>query len=97
LVRFKTATGPNFLTEQVAIVEMVGITLLSFMCIAFMVTGYRYGRSVSESSYSILRDLRRFLEGTTDQRFFLRRGDLGREYVPSMNQALDKIAGRLKD
>ena len=97
LVRFRTAAGPMFLNEQRDIVNLVGMTLLASMILAFIVTGYRYGRLMGECAYSVLRDMRRFLEGNTSQRLFLRRNDLGREFVPSMNQALDKISGKLRD
>lgn len=95
LVRFSSVQGPQFLHEQAEIVTFVAWTVLFLMLVAFSITGYRYGKLMANSSYSILRDLRRFMEGNTKQRLLLRSGDLGKEHVPSLNKALDKIAGKI--
>lgn len=95
LVIWTTPTGPGFFHEQLQIVKFVGVTILGVMCIAFIITGLRYGQQMANSTYSVLRDLRRFMEGNTKQRLLLRSGDLGREHIPHLNRALEKLATKL--
>lgn len=96
LVRFKSESGPRFFAEQIEIVNLVGYVVFGVMTAAFIVTGYRFSRSMSNSSYSCLRDLKRFMEGNFRQRLLLRSGDLGKEHIPQINKALDKIASKLE-
>jgi hypothetical protein len=95
LVRFHLTTGPQFFVEQLRITHFVSISILSVMSVSFVYLGFRHGRKMSQSTYSCLRDLRRFMEGNYRQRLLLRSGDLGKEHIPRINKALEKIQSRL--
>lgn len=96
LVRFSSASGPSFLTEQFGIVNILVCLILGMTTLNFIITGYRFGRQIAEADYAILRDMKDFMDGNFRQRFFLRTGDPAREFVLPMNDSLDKICEKLK-
>ena len=96
LAHFSTARGPDFLAEQFSIVNVIVWCVLLISALSFIFTGFRLGRHIAEADYAILRDMRNFLTRNYDQRFFLRNGDAGSEYIHRMNVAVERIAERLK-
>lgn len=84
-----------FLQEQYELVSMLIWVVIIVTSITFISTGYKLGRLLSESNYAILRDMKRFMQGDKEQRIFLRSSDPVSEYVPQMNDALERIARKL--
>ena len=97
LVRYKVATGPLFFNAQSEIVSLVMTSVLSLMVIAFAYTGFCFGRRVSEASYAVLRDLRRFMENGLDHRVILRGDDPAKVLLPTINDALTRIEDKIRN
>lgn len=95
VARFNTPQGPQFLLEQYELVNLLMWTVIGVTAVAFVSQGYQFGRKLAESNYAILRDLRKFMQGDFNQRLFLRGADPVAEYVPAMNEALNKIQKKL--
>lgn len=96
LIRYKVATGPSFFNAQIEIVNLVMWTIFILMTLAFAGTGYIFGKNVSQASYAVLRDLRKFMYGDLNQRIFLRSDDPARVLTPGMNDSLQRIAERIR-
>lgn len=96
LIRYKSAHGPKFFMVQTEIVTLVMWTVFILMMVAFAQTGFQFGRKVSEASYAVLRDLKRFMCGELDHRVVLRNDDPAQTYVEDMNDALVRIAERIR-
>ena len=96
LIRYKVASGPSFFNAQTEIVTLVMWTVFSLMIIAFGITGFRFGNRVSQAHYAVLRDLRKFMQGDFSQRVVLRNDDPAQVLLPQINEALARIAERIK-
>jgi hypothetical protein len=96
LVRFSSASGPNFLNEQFEIVTMLVWMILVVTTITFAIIGYRFGVRIGAADYALLRDLKVFMEGNFEKTLFLRRGDPASELISGMNESLKKIGERAR-
>ncbi len=96
LIRYKAVTGPLFFNAQTDIITFVMWTIFAIMNLAFAVTGFRFGRRISQASYAVLRDLRRFMQGNLDHRVVLRGDDPAQVILPQVNEALDRLAAQIK-
>jgi hypothetical protein len=97
LIRYKTATGPLFFNAQTDVISFVLWTIFSFMLLAFGVTGYQFGKRISQASYAVLRDLRIFMQGNMEHRVILRMDDPAHVILPQLNEALDRLAAQSKN
>ena len=87
----------GFLREQGLLSFYFAWGVLFILILASSFAAFKQSRKLSLSSYSCLRDLRRFMEGNHRQRLLLRSGDLGKEYIHQMNKALDKLGHQLEE
>jgi methyl-accepting chemotaxis protein len=97
LIRYKSTNGPKFFLVQNEIVSLVMWTVFVLMIGAYAQAGFAFGRKVSEAGYAVLRDMRRFMSGELDHRIVLRGDDPAKVYMPEMNEALSRIADRIKN
>lgn len=96
LIRYKVATGPSFFNAQTEIVTLAMWMVFTLLIIAYALTGFRFGRRVSEAHYAVLRDLRKFMRGDLTQRVTLRTDDPAQVLLPQINEALVRISERIK-